>query len=109
MSKENGAKNLCEIGLVIIVIAGRWMLPRGSITRNQLSALLLEYVGIAADILELFQALKDEGLDYKSYMATLAVYSWSLVQFTLVTTATEEEEEKEKTEEVLLNTDKRLL
>ena len=36
------------------------MLPRGSITRDQLSVLLLEYVAIAADILELFEAFDDE-------------------------------------------------
>lgn len=36
------------------------MLPRGSITRDQLSTLLLEYVAIAADILELFEAFDDD-------------------------------------------------
>ena len=72
------------------------MLPRGSLTRDQLSSLLLEYVGIAADILELFQALEDEMLGYNIIVATLVVYSWSLMQFTLVTTATEREENIEE-------------
>lgn len=45
---------------MLLIILGRWMLPRGSITRDQLSMLLLEYVAIAADILELFEAFEDE-------------------------------------------------
>lgn len=45
---------------MLIIILSRWLLPRGSITRDQLSLLLLEYVAIAADILELFEAFEDE-------------------------------------------------
>ena len=37
-------KKFCEIGLMLIIILSRWLLPRGSITRDQLSLLLLEYV-----------------------------------------------------------------
>lgn len=48
------------MGLVLCVIAGRWILPRGGITRDQLSSLLLEYVAIAADILEIFGAFEEE-------------------------------------------------
>lgn len=53
-------KKFGEIGLMLIIILGRWMLPRGAITRDQLSILLLEYVAIAADILELFEAFEDD-------------------------------------------------
>ena len=53
-------KKFCEIGLMLIIILSRWLLPRGSITRDQLSLLLLEYVAIAADILELFEAFEEE-------------------------------------------------
>ena len=99
---EDDAKKICEIGLMIIVIAGRWLLPRGGITRDQLSALLLEYVAIAADILELFEAFDEEMVarNREITMAILAVYSWSLVQFTLVTTATNEQEEEEEEEDL---------
>ena len=75
------------------------MLPRGSITRNQLSALLLEYVGIAADILELFQALEGDAIGYDVTVATLSVYTWSLLQFTLVTTATGNEDGEDETKD----------
>ena len=73
------------------------MLPRGLITRDQLSALLLEYVAIAADILELFEAFDEESVarNKEVTMAILAVYSWSLLQFTLVVTATRTEDEEE--------------
>jgi hypothetical protein len=57
---EDFTCKLSEIGLVLFIIAGRWILPRGAITRDQLSALLLEYVAIAADILELFEAFQED-------------------------------------------------
>ena len=39
--------------LLLILIIGRWLLPiGGTITRDQLSELLLMFVGTAADILE---------------------------------------------------------
>ena len=60
MVGQEELKKLCEIGLMFFIILGRWMLPRGSITRDQLSVLLLEYVAISADILELFEAFDDE-------------------------------------------------
>ena len=84
------AKQICELGLIIGLIIGRWLLPRGEITRDQLSALLLGYVGTAADILELFEVLQEEVVQQEEQvtLAVLGVYTWSLLQFCLVTTAT---------------------
>lgn len=81
---------MCELGLIIGMIIGRWLLPRGEITRDQLSALLLGYVGTAADILELFEVLDEQAVstDQQVTHAVLGVYTWSLLQFCLVTTAT---------------------
>ena len=90
MSSETLARRICELGLIIGIILGRWLLPRGEITRDQLSALLLGYVGTAADILELFEVL-DEAVvatEREVTLAVLGVYTWSLLQFCLVTTAT---------------------
>ena len=42
----------CELSTMFVMIGGRWLLPRGDISRDQLSALLLEFISIAADILE---------------------------------------------------------
>ena len=43
---------LIEQFLMLILIIGRWMLPKGDLTRDQLSQLLLVYIGTAADIIE---------------------------------------------------------
>lgn len=72
-------KKICEIGLMLFIILGRWMLPRGSVTRDQLSVLLLEYVAIAADILELFEAFDDEQVfTHKKLPLLAAVYKLNL-------------------------------
>lgn len=51
LSHELVGKKVCELGIVIGLILGRWLMPRGDLTRDQLSALLLGYVGNAADII----------------------------------------------------------
>lgn len=51
ISNEVIAKKVCEVGIIIGMITGRSLMPRGSLSRDQLSALLLGYVGNAADIL----------------------------------------------------------
>ena len=63
---------------------------KAQISRDQLSQLLLVYLGIAADIIELF-AIFDEPSILKHRMfilIVLAFWSWSVMQFTLVLTAT---------------------
>ena len=46
--------------LLLILILGRWLLPKGKLTHDQLSQLLLVYIGTAADIVEFFEAFKEE-------------------------------------------------
>ena len=38
--------------VLFVLILGRWMLPKGDISRDELSQLLLVYIGMAADIIE---------------------------------------------------------
>ena len=38
--------------VLFVLILGRWMLPKGNISRDELSQLLLVYIGMAADIIE---------------------------------------------------------
>jgi len=85
----------CELSTMFVMIGGRWLLPRGDISRDQLSALLLEFISIAADILELFDILTEDAVKYNEqvFYAVLTLYSWSMCQFILVTTATAGEEE----------------
>ncbi|XP_067858706.1 transmembrane protein 26-like [Heptranchias perlo] len=73
--------------LLILLIIGKWILPLGvGINRDQLSQLLLMFVGIAADILE----FKSETLSEKRVRchpelvyAILAIWTWSMLQFPL--------------------------
>jgi len=46
--------------LLLLLIVGRWMLPKGALSHDQLSQLLLVYVGTAADIVEFFEALNED-------------------------------------------------
>nr|CAI5838225.1 unnamed protein product [Callosobruchus analis] len=75
---------------MLILIIGRWMLPKGDLTRDQLSQLLLVYIGTAADIIEFFDSFKDDKIASEPILVllTLGIWSWSLMQFTVVLTAT---------------------
>ena len=41
-----------------MLLSDSWMLPKGDLTRDQLSQLLLVYIGTAADIIEFFDSFK---------------------------------------------------
>lgn len=81
---------LIEQFLMLILIIGRWMLPKGDLTRDQLSQLLLVYIGTAADIIEFFDSFKDNTIanDKLLVYLTLGIWTWSLLQFTIVLSAT---------------------
>uniref|UniRef100_A0A8D2LPK0 Transmembrane protein 26 n=1 Tax=Varanus komodoensis TaxID=61221 RepID=A0A8D2LPK0_VARKO len=72
---------------LLLLIIGRWLLPiGGEITRDQLSQLLLMFVGTAADILEFTsETLEIENLRERHALvyAILAVWTWSMLQFPL--------------------------
>lgn len=46
--------------LLLLLILGRGILPKGKLTHDQLSQLLLVYIGTAADIVEFFEAFKED-------------------------------------------------
>ncbi|XP_063991452.1 transmembrane protein 26 [Diachasmimorpha longicaudata] len=81
---------LIEQFLMLVLIVGRWMLPKGDLTRDQLSQLLLVYIGTAADIIEFFDSFKEPSISSEMMLVylTLGIWSWSLIQFTVVLTAT---------------------
>lgn len=72
---------------LLLLVVGRWLLPIGvEITRDQLSQLLLMFVGTAADILEFASETLDIDDVRKNYIlmnAILAVWTWSMLQFPL--------------------------
>ncbi|XP_026141493.1 transmembrane protein 26 [Carassius auratus] len=70
--------------LLILLILGKWLLPLGGgVTRDELSQLLLIFVGTAADILEFTsETLSDvKENNYKLVYVILAVWTWSMLQF----------------------------
>lgn len=92
---------------MLILIIGRWMLPKGDLTRDQLAQLLLVCIGTAADIIEFFDSFKvrvtlkcsnvwfknitfhkDEKVNTNKVLCimVLTIWSWSLLQFTVLLT-----------------------
>lgn len=69
--------------LVYLLVFSRWILPRAEVSRAALSDLLLEYLAIASDIMELY-AIFDENVVQRHLGVTyaiLAVWSLSFLQF----------------------------
>ncbi|XP_060571737.1 transmembrane protein 26-like [Ruditapes philippinarum] len=69
--------------LVYLLVFGRWILPRSEVSRAALSDLLLEYLAIASDIMELY-AIFDEDVVQSNFGATyaiLTIWSISFLQF----------------------------
>jgi hypothetical protein len=45
--------------VLVVLILGRWLLPKGKLSRNQFSQQMLVYIGMAADIVEIFEAFRE--------------------------------------------------
>lgn len=74
---------LIQESLVYLIVFGRWMLPRAEVSRAALSDLLLEYLAMASDIMELY-AIFDEDVIQSNLGATyaiLTIWSISFIQF----------------------------
>ena len=87
-----------EQALVLILVIGRWLLPKGEITRDQLSQLLLIYIGTGADIMEFTGIINEDDirkrntqmLQNKPFVdAVFLFWSVSLFQFSLTVFAME--------------------
>ncbi|KAK1333690.1 hypothetical protein QTO34_006076 [Cnephaeus nilssonii] len=91
----NNLSTVCEkdwtLGLhqtfLLMLIIGRWLLPiGGTITRDQLSELLLLFVGTAADILEFTSETLAETTVRNNpslVYGILCIWTWSMLQFPL--------------------------
>ena len=74
-----------EQGLVLLLVLGRWFLPRGKMTRAKLSDMLFAFVGMSMDILEFLQAslaVSAISCDKSKSMFILFLTVVSLTQFT---------------------------
>ncbi|XP_018432163.1 PREDICTED: transmembrane protein 26 [Nanorana parkeri] len=72
---------------LLLLIIGRWLLPIGAgITRDQLSQLLLMFVGTAADILEFTSETMEVVVVRENIIlvySILGIWTWSMLQFPL--------------------------
>jgi len=74
-----------EVTFLMIIIIGRWMLPKGKISRSALSQLLLVYLSLASDMIDLLSIFQEDNVIRNKGMvySILAVFSWSSFQFSL--------------------------
>ena len=81
---------LVELSFMFIIILGRWILPKGNISHSALSQLLLVYLSLASDILDLLTLFTEQEIYRSSPMVylVLIVFSLSMLQFALNLTAT---------------------
>jgi hypothetical protein len=81
---------IVELSFMFIIILGRWILPRGNISHSALSQLLLVYLSLASDILDLLTLFSEEQIYMNSLMVhiVLIVFSLCMFQFAFNLTAT---------------------
>lgn len=77
---------ILEQALLVLVIVGRWLLPKGSLTRTQLSSLLLMYLATASDIVDFFTIIAEDQVSRsRTFVCViLSMWTWSLMQFPFV-------------------------
>jgi hypothetical protein len=90
--KEWGVEDamLVELSFMFIIILGRWLLPKGNISHSALSQLLLVYLSLASDILDLLTLFSEQEIYSSAPMVycVLIVFSCCMFQFALNLTAT---------------------
>ena len=77
---------ILEQMVLVALILGRWLLPKGPLSRDQFSQQMLIYIGMAADIAEVFESFREAKVMLVPALtyAILGVWSWSLLQFCLI-------------------------
>ncbi|XP_031142508.2 transmembrane protein 26 [Sander lucioperca] len=90
LDPENWVAGL-EQTMLIVLVLGRWLMPKGDMSRDQLSQLLMVYVGLGADILDIFDTFKEPEVKTNQAVVImgLGLFSWALMQFPLVLTQTQ--------------------
>ncbi|XP_077106213.1 transmembrane protein 26-like [Ranitomeya variabilis] len=73
---------------ILVLITGRWLMPRGKMNRDQLAQLLLMYLAVGADILDILELMKEPSVKTNETITVvgLCLFSWAIMQFTLVLT-----------------------
>ena len=86
---------ILEQSMLVLIIIARWLMPKGDLTREQLSALLLNYLGTASDVVDFFSVLSEEQsllTDMIFVFTIMSVWSWSMIQFIFVVTYTKSDD-----------------
>ena len=80
--------SVIEQTLLFLLVLCRWLLPRGDITRQDLSQLLFVFLGIASDNMSLFQLFDEPQVRSDTVLTYVIMCVWSLsfVQFLFVLT-----------------------
>ncbi|XP_077313781.1 transmembrane protein 26-like [Lithobates pipiens] len=76
--------------LIVVLVIGRWIMPKGHLNRDQLCQLLLTYIALGADILDVLQLIKETKMNTNksAVVVGLCLFSWAILQFTIVLTQT---------------------
>ncbi|XP_018408582.1 PREDICTED: transmembrane protein 26-like [Nanorana parkeri] len=75
--------------MVLVLVITRWLMPKGEMSRDQLSQLLLIYIGLGADLLDILLLIKEPSVATNQFVTIvgLSLFSWAVLHFTLVLTA----------------------
>uniref|UniRef100_A0A8C9X689 Transmembrane protein 26 n=1 Tax=Sander lucioperca TaxID=283035 RepID=A0A8C9X689_SANLU len=78
LDPENWVAGL-EQTMLIVLVLGRWLMPKGDMSRDQLSQLLMVYVGLGADILDIFDTFKEPEVKTNQAVVImgLGLFSWT--------------------------------
>ncbi|CAB4038164.1 Hypothetical predicted protein [Paramuricea clavata] len=104
---EKVVSTLDQTFLLLLVI-GRWLLPKGQMSREQLSQLLLIYIAAAADIVELTEIYEVQDVMSNSSMINLLISIWSisLLQFSVTIQNAESVAQDKANEEIKMEKDR---
>ena len=65
----------------MVLLFGRWLLPRGTISREQLSALLISYLSMCADMLDFISVLSEDEIYRNDLCRHLIQIIWIISLF----------------------------
>lgn len=74
--------DILEQTMFIILVLGHCLMPKGDMSCNLLSQLLMAYVGLGADIFETMKRQVENS--FVLIIVGLSLFSWALMEFTLV-------------------------
>ena len=82
---------IVEQSFLLVMVIGRWIIPRGKLSRDKLSALLLTLIGKACDMSDFFTLFQEKRVAKTSVFRyfVLSIWTVSVFQFPLVLTETQ--------------------